>query len=226
MEMNNNIKILIVDDHPMIIEGYKNSLLNREADGYNLLIESANDCDLAVNKITASITSPQPFKVLFVDINLPPSANGEFLSGEDIAKFAKLKIPNSKVVILTMHGEDQRIGLILKNVDPDGLLIKTDVGAKEFVDAFRSVLKDEPYYSASVMKHLRRRIQYDFELDIKNQKILEYLSKGIPTSDITDMVGLSRRAVVYRKGQLKQQFGITDASDAELIEKAKSLGFV
>jgi len=224
--MDNNIKILIVDDHPMIIEGYKNSLLNREIDGYNLMIESANDCDQAINKIETSLVSRQSYNVLFIDINLPPSENGMYLSGEDIAKFAKDKIPNSKVVILTMHGEDQRIGSILKNVDPDGLLIKTDVGAKEFVDAFRSVLKEEPYYSASVMKHLRRRIQFDFELDVKNQKILEYLSKGIPTSDITDMVGLSRRAVVYRKGQLKQQFGITDASDAELIEKAKSLGVI
>ncbi|MFP2995764.1 response regulator transcription factor [Spongiivirga sp. MCCC 1A20706] len=224
--MNNDIKILIVDDHPMIIEGYKNSLMNRPDDGYRLIIESANDCDQAIQKISDSVTSPQPFNVLFVDVNLPASADGAFLSGEDIAKFAKKKIPTSKVVILTMHGEDQRIGHILKNVDPDGLLIKTDVGAKVFVDAFHSVLKNEPYYSASVMKHLRRRIQYDFDLDIKNQKILEYLAKGIPTSDITDMVGLSRRAVVYRKGQLKQQFDIPDASDAELIEKAKSLGFL
>ena len=68
------IKVLIVDDHPMIIEGYKNALLGINSDEMTLQIDTADSCDDAYSKIKNAATGT-PYDVVFLDIKLPPSAD-------------------------------------------------------------------------------------------------------------------------------------------------------
>ena len=49
-----DIHILMVDDHPIIIEGYQNTLMATKKDHQNLIIDTANTCD-AANLLTAKI---------------------------------------------------------------------------------------------------------------------------------------------------------------------------
>ena len=42
-----HINILMVDDHPIIIEGYQNTLMATKKDDQTLLIDTANSCDAA-----------------------------------------------------------------------------------------------------------------------------------------------------------------------------------
>ena len=46
--MTEKIKILMIDDHPMIIEGYQNTLLFTKKDNQELIIDIANNCDEAI----------------------------------------------------------------------------------------------------------------------------------------------------------------------------------
>ena len=72
--MKKNLKILIVDDHPMIVEAYKNIILSDESEKYHNIIEGANHCDTAMDKIKiASNTIPD---ILYLDVKLPPSCDG------------------------------------------------------------------------------------------------------------------------------------------------------
>jgi DNA-binding NarL/FixJ family response regulator len=224
--MGKKINILIVDDHPLIIEGYKNTLNNRATDDYDIEIDTAANCEEAVHKINQANSFKIPYDVFFIDINLPASKDGQYTSGEDIARLAQTTFAFAKIVILTMHNEVQRINNILRNVDPDGFLIKNDVTAAEFVHAFHTVLVKPPYYSHSVSQHLRKRIRNDFALDDKNLKILTYLSKGVQTKNITNLVGLSLSAVAKRKTQIKELFGIPNAEDQELLAEARKRGFL
>jgi len=113
--MKKKLKVLMIDDHPMIIEGYKNTLLGENQNDYQIKIDIASNCDDAYEKIVKS-SEGTPYDMLFVDIKLPPSADGSITSGEDLAKHAKELLPKSKVIILTMHREDHRIHNILKNI--------------------------------------------------------------------------------------------------------------
>ncbi len=93
--MKKNLKILIVDDHPMIVEAYKNIILSDESEKYDYIIEGANNCDTAIDKIKIA-SNTIPYDILYLDVKLPPSCNGEIISGEDLAIFAKEILPRSE----------------------------------------------------------------------------------------------------------------------------------
>ena len=61
---------------------------------------------------------------------------------------------------------------ILKNINPDGFLVKSDVTSDELMRAFQVVLTDPPYYSHTVTKLLRTRIINEVVLDDIDRNIL------------------------------------------------------
>jgi len=225
--MKKKLNILIVDDHPVIVEAYKNILTSSHLDKYDFTIDSANNCDLAINKIENSVKNVH-YDVLFFDIKLPPSSNNKIISGEGLAVFAKKMLPNSKIAILTMFDEGHRIHNILKTVNPDGLLIKNDLSSKEFLIAFDVILTNPPYYSTTVAKYFRKQAMnfQDSVLDNINRKIIFHLSKGVKTKNLTKHINLSLSAIEKRKTQIKVLFGLEHANDEQLIEEAKNRGFI
>lgn len=62
--------ILIVDDHPFIIEGYKNAITRYNPKQYEFAIYQAHDCKSGYEIIEDS-NSPQ-FDIAFLDISMPP----------------------------------------------------------------------------------------------------------------------------------------------------------
>ncbi|NRA93676.1 MAG: response regulator transcription factor, partial [Psychroserpens sp.] len=118
-----HIHILMVDDHPIIIEGYQNTLMSTKKEDQMLVIDTANTCDSA-NMLMQRSAKERPYDVCFFDISLPPSSDGKITSGEDLAKIARTILPNAKIIILTMFNESYRIHSIVKEINPDGFLIK------------------------------------------------------------------------------------------------------
>ncbi|MEM6686952.1 MAG: response regulator [Bacteroidota bacterium] len=223
--MNKDIKVLIVDDHPMIIEGYKNALLGVNSDEMTLRIDTADSCDGAYTKIKNASTGT-PYDVVFLDIKLPPSSDGKIISGEDLGIKVKELLPDTKVVILTMFNNNFRIHNILKNINPDGFLVKSDVTSDELMRAFQVVLTDPPYYSHTVTKLLRTRIINEVVLDDIDRNILFHLSKGIKTKNLTEYIPLSLAAIEKRKRHLKEVFDVEKKGDESLLEQARNTGFL
>ena len=223
--MKKKLKVLMIDDHPMIIEGYKNTLLGENQKEYQIKIDIASNCDDAYNRILKSSKNIH-YDMLFVDIKLPPSSDGTITSGEDLAKHAKKLLPDAKVIILTMHREDHRIHNILKNINPSGFLIKSDLTSTELLLAFNNIVSGTPYYSATVNNHFRKMMANNFSLDEKNLKILYHLSRGVKTKNLPNYVSLSLSAIEKRKNQIKEMFSIAKADDQRLLEEARKRGFV
>jgi len=224
--MTETIKILMIDDHPMIIEGYQNTLLFSKKDSQELLIDIANNCDEAVSFMDKSIEKGLPYDVLFVDISLPPSTDGVMTSGEDLAEYARNILPNAKIVILTMFNESFRIHNIIKTIDPEGFLIKSDLTSSELASAFQAVLNNPPFYSGTVNSHIRKTITSDIFIDEKNRKILHLLSQGVKTKNLASHLDISLSAVEKRKKQLKDLFSVQDGQDESLLKEARDKGFV
>ncbi|AXG71319.1 oxygen regulatory protein NreC [Kordia sp. SMS9] len=223
--MNKDIKVLIVDDHPMIIEGYKNALLGINSSEMTLRIDTSDTCDGAYEKIKNASTGT-PYDVVFLDIKLPPSSDGKIISGEDLGIKVKELLPDTKVVILTMFNNNFRIHNILKNINPDGFLVKSDVTSDELMRAFQVVLTDPPYYSHTVTKLLRTRIINEVVLDDIDRNILFHLSKGIKTKNLTEYIPLSLAAIEKRKRHLKEVFDVEKKGDESLLEQARNTGFL
>jgi DNA-binding NarL/FixJ family response regulator len=224
--MAETIRILMIDDHPMIIEGYQNTLLFTKKENQNLEIDIANNCDEAVYYMEKSVEKERPYHVLFVDISLPPSKDGIMASGEDLAEYARKILPEAKIIILTMFNESFRIHNIIKTIDPEGFLIKSDLTSSELASAFQAVLNNPPFYSGTVNSHIRKSIVSDIIIDDKNRKILHLLSQGVKTKNLASHVDISLSAVEKRKKQLKEIFMIQDGQDETLIKVARKKGFV
>ncbi len=220
-----NFKILMIDDHPMIIEGYQNTILSIKSNKQEFDIDIASSCDMAVEYIQKSLNNT-PYDILFVDIKIPPSSDGLITSGEDLAKYARKVLPNAKIIILTMYNESYRIHNILKTINPEGFLIKSDLTSSELANAFQNILENPPYYSSTVNSFLRKTITTDIFVDEKNRKILHLLSQGVKTKNLAEHVGLSLSAVEKRKKHLKTLFSVYDGQDETLLKEAREKGFL
>ena len=215
----------MIDDHPMIIEGYKNTLLGDNQKEYTIKIDIASNCDDA-HKLIVKAANTTPYDLLFIDIKLPASKDGKITSGEDLGKIARDLMPDAKIIILTMHREDHRIHNILRTINPSGFLIKSDLTSSELLQAFHNIMEGTPYYSATVNNHFRKMMTNNFALDDKNMKILYHLSRGVKTKNLPNYVSLSLSAIEKRKNQIKEMFSISKADDQVLLEEARKRGFV
>ncbi|PKD18740.1 transcriptional regulator [Salegentibacter salinarum] len=224
--MKRLVKVLMVDDHQLIVEGYKNILLETQNEEFKIIFEEANSCKTAYDKLQESLRTGNFFDLIFMDINLPEYTQKKIYSGEDLGLFAKMLSSETKLIFLTMHEDNYRLYNIVKNVNPEGLLIKSDVGSNELVKAFQEVLDGKISYSHTVNTFIRKQITNDIALDQLDRQIIYYLSKGIQTKKLPERVPLSLAAIEKRKRNLKDLFGLEKEGDLVLIEKAKSMGFV
>ena len=224
--MTESIRILMIDDHPMIIEGYQNTLQFAKKAHQVLNINIANNCDEAVAFMNKSVKNNNPYDVLFVDISLPPSTDGLMSSGEDLAIYARDILPKAKIIILTMFDESYRIHNIIKTINPEGFLIKSDLTSSELASAFQAVLHNPPFYSGTVNSHLRKINESDIVIDDKNRKILYLLSQGAKNKSLATHLNISLSAIEKRKKHLKEIFFVEDGQDETLIKEARKKGFI
>ncbi|HEY0046592.1 MAG TPA: response regulator transcription factor [Flavobacterium sp.] len=221
--MATKVNIIIVDDHPFIIEGYKNAI-NSYSSSYEFSISQANDCETAYNMIMGAVSNP--FDIAFFDISMPPYPEKNIFSGEDLALLVKDVMPNCKIVLLTMHTELLKISTIIKNINPSGLVIKNDLTFDELLTAFDRILKNQNYYSQTVVKFVSQASFDNVEIDPFDKQILFHLSKGTKTKDIPSYVPLSLSAVEKRKLNLKEKLEVKGATDVELIAEARNKGLL
>lgn len=220
--MNRILSVLMVDDHPMILEGYKNVL--QQVKDINLKIDTANDCDSALSKFKSAVQNP--YDLVFLDIKIPPCAKGKILTGEDLGAYLRQEFPSTRIIILTMFSEKLRLINILQNVNPNGFLIKSDVTPQELQAAVQTVIKGQNYYSETIKKIIERQQTKHHVLDDYDRRILYHLSKGTKTRNLVEYVPLSLGAIEKRKRKIKEVFNITSGGDREILDKARELGFL
>jgi DNA-binding NarL/FixJ family response regulator len=218
-----NQKILIVDDHPFIIQGYKNAITRYKPEKYDYSIKEAKDCESAYN-IIVDPNAPA-FDIAFLDISMPTYEAKSIYSGEDLAKLILEYMPNCKIILLTMFTEFLKIKTIIKNINPHGLVIKNDLTFDELLFAFDKVIKDEIYYSQSVIQMLESQ-DHSIEIDLFDKQILFHLSKGTKVGDITQYIPISINAIEARKLNLKELLKLEDGTDVDLVREARKIGLL
>ncbi len=216
--------ILIVDDHPFIIEGYKNAINRYKSDQFEFFITQAKDCESAYHIITNSEIAH--FDIAFLDISMPPYEEKNMYSGEDLAKLIAEYMPNCKIILLTMFTELLKIKTIIKTINPSGLVIKNDLTFDELIYAFNKIINNEQYYSDSVLKMLAQSEEGSIEVDLFDKQILFHLSKGTKLQDFSQYIPISLGAIDNRKSNLKRLLKVESGSDSDLVLAAKSKGLL
>ena len=217
----NRINILVIEDHPTMIDGYKSILtLNTKLD---IQIIKAYNCESAYTIIT---TSKIPFHIVLLDLNLPPFESKKLYSGEDLAILIKKNLPDSKIMMLTSHTETFLLFNLIKKINPEGLLVKSDFGGDEFFNAFNVILEGGIYYSDTAKQSLKNIYSKNNYLDAYNRRIISLLAKGIATKNLPEYLNISISAIDKRKAQIKDYFDIRKGNDEDIIREAKKKGFI
>lgn len=214
--------ILIVDDHPFIIQGYKNAITRYEPNQYEFSILEAKDCESAYHVITNPSVI---FDVAFLDISMPSYEEKELYSGEDLAKLILEYMPDCKIIMLTMFTEFLKLKTLINKVNPKGLVIKNDLTFDELLNAFDKVIKGQVYYSKSILEMLESH-DNSIEIDLFDKQILFHLSKGTEIQDMPQFIPISLNAIESRKASLKELLNVVGEEDLELVKAAKNKGLI
>lgn len=225
--MNGPINVLIVEDEPLITNSLKLAFeqLSESNSSLDFTLKFAKNCDTALLKIDKAVKST-PFDLVLLDINIPASSDRKLLSGEDLGLELKGLFPRVKIIVFTSHNNNFRFSNILKSLNPDGFLIKSDIDFKELLVAIKTVLFEPPYYSKVILQLIRRHVTSDFVLDKIDRQLLYQLSKGTKTKDLPNFIFLSKGGIERRKRNLKEIFDIENESDQMLLKLAEEKGYL
>jgi len=225
--MRQKNKVLIIDDHPLICDSYRNALhqVMKENQEIQMQIDSAENCDSAKEKIMNSWTNDS-WDLVFLDIRLPASKDRRILSGEDLGELIRENHPLAKIIVATTFNDNYRIQNIFKSLNPEGFLIKNDLDPKELVSAIIKIMQGGVHYSQTVSNLMRLKMHRNINIDKKDRQILFELSLGTKMKDLPNIVPLSIAGIEKRKRILKEIFDVEDQGDKALILKARELGFI
>ncbi|CAM4134263.1 response regulator [Flavobacterium antarcticum] len=147
--MKKKIQLLMVDDHPFILQAYKNTLNGFKKDEYEIICTEAISGKSGYEIIE---NSPVHFDVAFFDISIPTYPEKNIESGVDLAVLLRKRMPECKIFLLTMHSEKLKFKYFFDTVKPQGLVVKNDLTFEELIYAFEKVLNGGTYLSETVLQ--------------------------------------------------------------------------
>jgi DNA-binding NarL/FixJ family response regulator len=213
--------ILIIDDHPTQVAGYTSIL--REVMSDKIDITRCFTFEDAFSIVSSGLIAPD---LIFLDMTMPAFAEKGIFTGEDMAQQIRSYLPKSRLVIITAHSETFFLYNLVKNIQPEGILIKSDFHARELQEAVNTVMRNETYHSATVRNGIKALLHREKYLDFYNRQIIMLLAQGIKTKHLPEYISISLSAIEKRKAQLKDYFCIDQGSDDQIVNEARKLGFI
>ena len=202
------IRVLIIDDHPIVRTGIR-SLLARAAD-IEVVAEAADGED---GLRRAAANRPD---VVVLDVSLPGT------SGLEVLKNLRSRLPETAVLMLSMHPEDQYAVRLLR-AGASGYLSK-EAPAETLVEAVHKVASGGKFVSPQVAERLAFNLDPDFEgplhekLSRREFEVLRHLASGKTVGDIARELALSIKTVsTYRRRVLDK---MSMSTTAQLIRYA------
>jgi DNA-binding NarL/FixJ family response regulator len=130
----------------------------------------------------------------------------------------------SKLIISTSYTQALLLYDVYKKYRPDGLLVKSDITANEFLNAFEQIKNGNQYHSETVSRQFQKLLSIESYLDNYNRQIISLLAKGVRTKDLSKYLPLSQSAIDKRKSQIR--YLIANQNEQDILSAAKTLGLV
>ena len=188
------IKILLVDDHAVVRDGIRSRLTQNPA--FVVVGEAVNGREALIK---AEELIPD---VVLMDISMP------VMNGMDAAKILREKYPEMKVIILTMHEHKEYIQGVIR-CGAQGYILK-DVSAQEMINAIKTVVGGETYYSSCVSQMMfddfskSQRSEGDkLGLTQRQRTILALVEQGMSSKAIANELNISVRTVEAHRHNIK-----------------------
>ncbi|MBO6881089.1 hypothetical protein [Winogradskyella sp.] len=220
--MQKEFNVLIVEHEGLLVDVLKNAFASLSTKGKKFNLKIANSCNTAL-RIMESNT---PLDFALLNINIPPCENKKLLFIEDISLKLRFAFPRVKIIVFSSYKNNTYLHSLFKTLNPECLLVKSDINYGELLNAIETVITEPPYYSKTVLRYMRRRIANNMVVDNIDKAILHYLSIGTKMKDLPKFIHLSKSAIESRKRRLKEVFGVEKKGDYHLIHCAEEKGFI
>lgn len=194
--MTKAIKILLIDDHPLVLEGIQSVLETYE----HIQVVGAESS--AKKGLETSLTT-QP-DVVLLDINMPD------MNGIDAIELFKEHLPNVKLLMLSMHDSREYISTSTM-YGASGYVLK-DVSTTEIVTAIEKVAQGGTYFSTGVSQALmedQNENSANSLLTTREQAVLLLVAQGNSNKDVAAKLEISIRTVETHRKNMKKKLGIS-----------------
>ena len=206
------IKIMIVDDHPVVIEGLSSLLSRSDTIEITGCFTSGNDAIQFLNDNTAD--------VVLLDITLPD------VNGIDLCFTIKKIDAGIKIIALSNHNERSIILQMIQN-GASGYLLK-NTSSEELIASIMNAFEGHLAFSNEVQVILAQPGASDIKkipnLTRREKEILRLIADGFITSEIAEKLYISPLTVETHRRNLIQKFEVNNA--ASLISTAKDYGLI
>ena len=208
MNKHNQIKVLIADDHAIVREGLRQIL----ADTKDIVV--AGDAENGLDAI--KLVRAADCQVLLLDISMPDR------SGIEVLKQLRKECPQTAVLMLSMHREDQYAIRSLK-AGAAGYLNKQSAPA-ELVNAIRQVAAGRKYISTALAQELANQVNDDHEtplhetLSDREYQTMTMIASGKTVTDIANELLLSVKTISMYRARVLQKMKLRH--NAELTHYA------
>jgi len=219
------INILIIDDHPMIAEGYTNVLeaFSLNNTDYKLKVVSAYSIDSTIKKIKG-LNTKDTFDLILLDISMPPNKEHNIFSGEELGIYIKERLPNTKIIVLTLLNDNLRLLNIFNSLNPDVFIIKCDLTSKGLLEAVKTILTGNKYFSETINTLLLKKARQKVVFDHIDKSILQELANGSKMKELIQLIPLTKSGIERRKRILKKT--LKAKSDRDLVITAREKGYL
>jgi DNA-binding NarL/FixJ family response regulator len=196
------IRVDIVDDHPLMIEGLKNLI---ETSGVAEMTDSAGTGKACLNMLQFS----QP-DVLLMDIHLPDT------NGIDLCKEVHTRWPDIAIIALTSFGEYTYVRKMLEN-GAKGYLLKNS-RPEEIIEGIKTVNSGEQFLCHEIDLLMRKQNERHIFLTPRETDLLRLIVKGYTNHEIAAELFLGIETInSYRKNLL---FKLGARNTAVLVKMA------
>lgn len=222
--MKRKMRLLIADDHSVVRDGIRSVL--KSSPEYRIVAE-AEDGEQAV-----TLAQRHRPDVIVMDISMPR------LNGIEATALIKKQNPDIKVVILTVHEDEEYVYQILR-AGASGYVLKS-AGKREIFAAIKSAISGERFFSPGISNiiidsFVRRANDQDNrrehsptqtgnQLTKRETEVLRYIAQGYTNRKIAETLFLSIRTVNTHRTKLMQKLDIHDT--ARLVRYAIQAGLV
>jgi DNA-binding NarL/FixJ family response regulator len=203
------IRIVVADDHTIVRDGLKQVLAG--AADFAVAAEARDGSEVMQHVRTLD------FDVLLLDMSMPGK------SGMDLIKQVKAEKPKLRVLVLTMHEEQQYAVRAIK-AGASGYLTK-DSASSLLISAIRRVAAGGAFISEGVAEQLALNAMPEAQagpphtvLSDREFQVLKMFASGKSVTQIADELHLSVKTVSTHKARLMQKMAL--ASDQDLIRYA------
>lgn len=203
MNKKASIRVLIADDHAIVLEGLKQIL----ADTKDIVVAGAAENGLDAVKLARAGAAD----VLLLDISMPDR------SGIEVLKQIRKECPSLAVLMLSMHREDQYAIRSLK-AGAAGYLTK-QAAPKELVVAIRQVAAGQKYVSAALAQALASQVGDDHDTPVhdtlsdREYQTLTLIASGKTVSDIALELSLSVKTVSEYRARLLVKMKLKNSAE-------------